>query len=336
MSAALIVHRAGPAVTVQDLGRPGWIAEGLSRGGALDVLALHEGAALLGQGADCAALEMGGTGGTFEATQDCRIALTGAPMRAALDGQRLAWCASHAMPAGARLEIGPCEAGMYGYLHVGGGIATKPFLNSRSAHLTARIGAPVAAGDRLPIGDDRGGPVGLTLPIAPRFDGGTLRVVPSYQTGLFADVERTRFAETAFVKDTRASRMGARLDPQGGGFHAEGGLSIVSDIISPGDIQMTGDGAPYVLLAECQTTGGYPRIGTVIAPDLPRVVQAPPGSGLRFRFVTLNEGRAAVARFHADLGGLRRKAHPLLRDPASIPDLLAYTLIGGVTAGDDL
>src|SRR6056297_4058110 len=122
MSGSLIVHRAGPSLTLQDLGRPGYLAFGLSRGGAADRLALAEGAALLGQGDDLAALEMAGMGGDFEAAQDLRIALTGAPMRAAIEGNRIAWNASHTLPKGAKLTIGGAEQGSYGYLHIGGGV----------------------------------------------------------------------------------------------------------------------------------------------------------------------------------------------------------------------
>ncbi|MBC7156079.1 MAG: urea amidolyase, partial [Rhodobacteraceae bacterium] len=147
MSRALIVHRAGPTTSVQDGGRPGFLAQGLSRGGAADRLALAEGAALLGQGAALAAIEMAGTGGVFEATEDVRIALTGAPMRATLGGAPLVWGASHRLRAGQPLEIGPAVAGVYGYLHVGGGIAVPPILGARGAHLAAGIGVVAGAGD---------------------------------------------------------------------------------------------------------------------------------------------------------------------------------------------
>jgi allophanate hydrolase len=106
--------------------------------------------------------------------------------------------------------------------------------------------------------------------------------------------------------------------------------------VQPGDIQLTGDGAPYILLAECQTTGGYPRIGTVLPCDLPVVVQAAPGTVLRFRFVTRAEGLAACAPEAGTFDDLRRRVRPLVRAAADIPDLLGHQLISGVTAGDDL
>jgi allophanate hydrolase len=336
MSAELIIHQAGPGVTVQDLGRSGFLAYGLSRGGAADRLALAEGAALLGQPEDTACLELAGMGGTFEATADCRIALTGAPMRASIDGTRLAWHASHLLPAGARLSIGAAESGSYGYLHIGGGIATPPVLGARATHLAAGIGAPLAAGDRLPLGADTGTRTGMTFTPEPRFSGGAVRLVPSLQTDLFSPAERARFTSTTFTRDTRGNRMGVPLLSDGAGFHIEGGLSVLSEVIVPGDVQITGDGTPFVLLSECQTTGGYPRIGSVLPADLPRVAQARAGDMLRFTFVTLDEACTIEARAAEARASLPRLLRPLIRDPHSISDLLAYQLISGVTAGDDL
>ena len=104
--AGLIVHRPGSACTVQDMGRPGYLEHGLSRGGAMDVQALAEGAALLGQAPELAALEMAGTGAEYEARGDLRIALTGAEMEATIDGAAVAWNASHPLREGQRLRIG--------------------------------------------------------------------------------------------------------------------------------------------------------------------------------------------------------------------------------------
>ena len=152
----LQVHQVGPGVAVQDFGRPGFLAKGLTRGGAADLLAVHEGAALLRQSPECAVLEMVGTGGTFEATQDMRVAFTGAAMTVSIDGDAVAWNASHVLPAGAQLVIGPTRDGTYGYLHVGGGFATDPILGARATHQSTGLGALVAAGDFLPVGGGDG------------------------------------------------------------------------------------------------------------------------------------------------------------------------------------
>lgn len=331
----LIVHAAGPACTVQDQGRVGFTDRGLSQGGAADLLALHEGAALLRQSPGLAALEMGGMGGRFEAAQDLRIALAGAPMRARIDGEPVAWHASHRLARGQVLDIGGATAGVYGYLHVGGGIATPEVLGARACHRVAGLGRPVAAGDHLPVGEDRGTATGLRLDISDRFHGGTLRIMESMQTALFPADVLDRFTHTAFHRGARANRMGVEMVSDGGGFAADGQLNIVSEVVQPGDIQMTGDGQPYVLMPECQTTGGYPRIGTVLPCDLPRVAQAPQGAPLRVRFVSLEEAMAAHRAHAAHLDRLPRAPVPLIRDPRDIPDLLSYQLVSGAISATD-
>lgn len=336
MNRHLKVLRAGPSITVQDQGRPGYLAFGLSRGGAADILALLEGAALLGQDASLAALEMAGMGGEFEASEDMRIALTGAPMRASIEGAGLQWNASHLLPKGARFSIGAAISGCYGYLTLGGGIDGPERLGAQSAHLAAGIGRSLHEGDILPLGPDTHSEVGLKIDALPRFEGGTVRIVPSLQTEFFAPSEIARFEATQFKRDTRGNRMGVRIVPDGDGFHTEAGLSVLSEVIVPGDVQVTGDGTPFVLLSECQTTGGYPRIGSVLPMDLPRVAQARAGATLRFEFATLEEAVALERREAARRKALRGDVRPLIRSPHAIADLLSYQLISGATAGYDL
>ncbi len=330
----LMVHRIGPACTVQDQGRIGYLDQGLSRSGAADILALHEGAALLGQSPDLAALEMAGMGGSFEATQRTRIALTGAAMQASIDGSPIVWNASHVLEQGQTLTIGATVQGNYGYLHLEGGIETELFLGSRATHLTAKIGRAVAVGDVLPAGKTAGDGR-MKLSPSERFNGGTLRVVASFQTALFDDETLDRFAQTEFTRGARANRMGMQLESNGPGFAAKDQLNILSEVITPGDIQMTGTGNPFILLPECQTTGGYPRIATVLPCDMPKAAQTPAGGTVRFEFVTLEQAVEIDAAFRADLARLPGRVEPLIRDPHDIPDLLSYQLIGGVISATD-
>ena len=334
MTATLTVRSAGPSLTVQDLGRPGYRASGLTRSGAADPVALHEGAALLGQDANMAAIEMVGMGGSFSVDADCRIALTGAIMAASIDGAPLAWNSSHLLPAGATLTIGGATGGTYGYLHLGGGLDTPVRMGSRAFHLSCGIGQPLAAQDRLPIGKDPGGPVGYGLPRDSRFNGGKLRIVASMQTDQFDEATRTRFTQTTFRRDARANRMGVRMDKDGEGFFSGNQLNIVSEVIVPGDIQITGDGAPFVLMCECQTTGGYPRIGTVIPCDLPRVAQAQAGTPISFEFIDLDTALTLERAARAEIRKLGTRLFPLVRDPHDIRDLLAYQLVGGAISAD--
>ncbi len=335
MMARLKIHRAGPGLTVQDLGRVGYVDAGISRGGAADRKAIAEGAALLGQSDALPVLEMMGMGGEFEVDQDCRIALTGAPMRAQIDCTQLAWNASHMLPAGARLTIGAALQGCYGYLHLGGGLLAQKHLGSFATHLSAGIGRLLQAGDVLEVGEDSRSQTGDYLDQDDRFLGGDVRIVASFQTALFSQAQRDRFQATPMKRDARANRMGVKLDPIGAGFQADGGKTVISESIMPGDIQITGDGTPFVLMSECQTTGGYPRIGTVLPCDLPKVAQAPAGAELRFRFVGLDQAILLEQEDAALRASYGRLMQPLIRDPRSMGDLLSYNLISGMIAGDE-
>lgn len=333
MTGALSVLTAGPALTVQDLGWQGYLAHGLTRGGAADVLALHEGAALLGQNPAFSGIEMVGMGGLFTASVDTVIALTGARMTASIDSAPVLWNASHALPAGAKLSIGGALEGTYGYLTVLGGIDMPLVMGARSSHLKSGIGRVLAPGDTLPLGATSVQQLPeRALDPTPRFGGGTVRIVPSIQTDQFTPETLARFSLTAFKRDPSGNRQGVRLASDGDGFFVDGGLSIVSEVISEGDIQMTGDGAPYILMCECQTTGGYPRIGTVIPADLPRVAQASVGAPLRFTFVTLGEARKIEQQDRAMRRALPNCVRALIRDPRNMSDLLSYQLVGGVVS----
>jgi biotin-dependent carboxylase-like uncharacterized protein len=331
----LQVHQAGPGVTVQDLGRPGFLGQGMSQGGVADWRALAEGAGLLGHSVDCAAIEMAGFGGQFSVTVPTRIALTGGVMTATLDGAPVSWNASHSIAPGQVLSIGGARRGVYGYLHVAGGIDLPPFLGSRATHLTGGIGSALTAGDTVAIQADAGGHVVLALPPPNRFTGGVVRILPTAQTYLFAPADIARFEATPFMRDTRGNRQGVRMVSEGAGFAADGQLSIVSEMIMPGDIQMTGEGTPFVLMPECQTTGGYPRIGTVIPADLPIVAQAAPGTGITFQFVSFDTALAAHETPDQVRANAARTATPMLRDPHEISDLLSYQLISGMIAGTE-
>lgn len=335
MTRSLVIESAGPGLTVQDFGRPGLRSFGLSIGGAADTLALVEGAVLLGQDHALAAIEMAGFGGVFRVSAGkVAIALTGAAMRADLDGAPLQWNASHEISEGQRLSIGGASSGSYGYLHVSGGIDAPRFLGSRSTHLTAGIGEPLQAGQELPIGGSPGeNPGGFFLEPEDRLAGGEIRAVRSMQTDRFTDDEIRRFEETEFTRSARANRMGVRMEFDGEPFSASGQLSILSEVIVPGDIQLTGEGRPYVLLPECQTTGGYPRIGTVVPQDLPAVAQAGAGRKIRFRFVDQEEALKSQVSAREAAERICASLRPLTRHPDDISDLLSYQLISGAISG---
>ncbi|KQB17302.1 biotin-dependent carboxyltransferase family protein [Rhodobacter capsulatus] len=334
MTGYLEVISAGPGISVQDLGRPGYTAFGLSTGGAADRRALWEAAALLGQSGPQAALELPLTGGRFRVTAPSRIALTGAPMQASRDGKPLIWNASHLLAPGECLDLRPGESGVYGYLSLAGGLLTPETLGARATLAAAGLGTPVHAGLRLPFGADPAPDAAPQhLPPEDRFTGGALRVIAGPQTALFDTETRTRAFATRF-RAGPASRQGLALLQDGAAFATETS-GLLSDFIGPGDIQMTGTGQAVVLLADCQTIGGYPRLGTVIPLDLPRAAQARPGTALRLVEIPLDAAETASPPEALWLAQIRRLLRPLTRDPRDMTDLLAYQLISGMIRGDE-
>lgn len=334
MTGFLEVISAAAGISVQDLGRPGFTALGLSQGGAADRLALWQAAALLGQSAPLACLELPLTAARFRVGTATRIALTGAPMRANLDGRALRWNASHRLDPGAVLELRPDALGVYGYLSLAGGLRTAETLGSRATLAAAGLGTPVTAGMRLPIGPDpTPGAQDLCLPPEDRCSGGRLRLIAGPQTALFDAATRARAYETPFTAGP-ASRQGLALRHDGAPFETRT-AALLSDFIGPGDVQCTGTGQPVILLAECQTIGGYPRLGTVIPVDLGLAAQARPGTMLRLCPISLAEAETASPPEATWLARLRGQLRPLIRHPRDIPDLLGYQLISGAVRGDE-
>lgn len=335
MSAHLDILSAGPGVSMQDLGRPGHLATGLARGGAADRLALFEAAALLGLPGVVAGIEMAGSGGRFRVSAPTRFALTGAVMQASIDATPLPWHASHKLYPGQELYIAGAKSGVFGYLTPFGGVQTPLVLGSRAAHLAVGLGAVLCAADSLPIGPDpTPDAASMRLRLRDRFSGGGIRLMPGPQTDLFAPETLAAFLAATFTRSATGNRQAVRLDHGGAPFPADI-QGLASDLVTPGDIQMAGDGVAYVLLSECQTTGGYPRIATVIDADLPLIAQTPPGAKLRFNLLTLAQADAAFCPEAGLIAALRANVAPLIRNPHDMGDLLSYQLIGGVVSGSE-
>jgi biotin-dependent carboxylase-like uncharacterized protein len=328
MSGLEILSLAGPA-SVQDGGRPGWQRWGVPEGGALDIHALAEGQALLGNAPDAAALEMPGAGGRFRAQAAMVVATSGAEMALRVNGVARGWRSALALGPGETLEIGAAREGAIGYLHLPGGIDAPVELGARSAHRRAGLGLVPTAGDVLrPLG--RGGVAGRSLPRPAHFDRRCIRAMWGPQSALFDAASRARFAAETWTATPFRDRQGIRIAAAGGPFEAALGLTTLSEAVVLGDIQMLGTGEPVVLLADRQPTGGYPRIATAISADLPALVQMPPSTGFRFEMVDRATALAAQAALRAEIAALPERVVP-----APAEGLAAINLIGGVVRGDE-
>ena len=329
---ALIVKACGPMTSIQDGGRFGFQRYGVSASGAMDRLALACANALVGNAPGAAGLEFMLMGGTFEAEGgSVRVALAGAPCPVALDGQPVPAMTSVTVRPGQTLSVGAAQAGVYAYLAVAGGLALTPQLGSLSLQPRAGIGGvdgrACRAGDRLPLvlpGAPDGPELALDpLPLDPE---APVRVVLGPQDDYFTPEGIETFLASAYAVSREADRMGYRLT--GPKIAHARGFNIVSDGIVTGSVQVPGSGEPIVMMADRQTTGGYPKLATVISADLRLVAQRRAGEEIRFAAVGIEEAQAA-ARERADLvRGLAASARPVRGGLPGPEELLSLNLAG--------
>ncbi len=334
MTAALEIIAPGPLTTVQDRGRNGWLRYGVPGSGALDCCALAVANVLVGNRPDAGALEMTLAGATLAVRGAAlRIAVAGADMPLAIDGAAAARDRSYTLAPGAVLRIGTAPRGARAYLAVAGGFAIAPVFGSVATHLRAGIGGcdggALKAGMVLPVaGPAPAGPERRFAGAMPRSP--HIRVVLGPQDDYFTEQAAATLAAAEFTVTPRADRMGLRL--AGPALSHAKGFNIVSDGIAPGSIQVPGDGQPIILLADRQTTGGYPKIATVISADLPTLGQMRPGDRIRFEAVGLAAAVAARRALLAWIEALPQRAVPITRALES-ERLLGANLISGVTDG---
>ncbi|WP_424812784.1 biotin-dependent carboxyltransferase family protein [Roseococcus sp. YIM B11640] len=300
---SLRILEGGLFTTVQDLGRHGHQRLGVPPSGALDPVSLRTANMILGNPPGMAALEMCRFGGTLEVeAESVRVALAGADAASELPLLR-----SRTLRRGETLRIGRIAGGAL-YLAVEGGFALKPVLGSLSTYTRAGFGG--LHGGRLQPGDV----LPLALSAAPRrreralphpVPAGRdrpLRVILGPQAGHFTEGAIDALLSAAFSVTTEADRMGLRLS--GPLLTHSGAPEIASDGNATGCLQVPGNGQPIVLLPDRHTTGGYPKIATVITADLHRLGQSVPGTVLRFEAVAPEQARVALARLESAMAGL--------------------------------
>ena len=292
---------SGLFTTVQDMGREGFGALGVSASGAADPVALRIGNRLVGNSEDAAALEMTLLGGEFLFPGGGVAALTGSDFGATLDGALVATWTSTRIGAGQVLTLGPTRSGARCYLCLQGGIAVKPFLGSASTHVLSGLGGfegrPLRKGDELPLGPVTGAFVRRTVAAAglqrltPRK---RLRVTPGPQQDWFPEDSQQRLYSSAYCVTEESNRMGLRLEGRPVALRPERASgSMITEGVSLGAIQIPDAGQPIILFVEQQTTGGYPKIANVISADLSSVGQLRPRDEIRFERVSMETAISA-------------------------------------------
>jgi antagonist of KipI len=292
----LVVESAGLQTTVQDFGREGYGALGVSASGAADAVALRIGNLLLENKAGAPALEMTLTGGTFLFPDGAVICLAGANFGAQMDGRALELWRPHAILPGKRLTLGATRDFARCYLCVAGGVGVADFMGSASTHLLSGLGGwegrALRKGDVLQIGSLqmnirrrklRPGVLEILKPEK------KLRVTRGPQFDWFSEEARGALENGAFVVNEDSNRVGLRLD--GPRLAMRENAEMISEGAPVGAIQVTPSGQAILLFVEQQTTGGYPKIANVIGTDLHSVGQLRPRDTIRFEEVSLVAAR---------------------------------------------
>ncbi|XYD10773.1 biotin-dependent carboxyltransferase family protein [Methylobacterium sp. NMS12] len=334
---ALVIDSAGPGVTLQDGGRHGYLRYGITAAGPMDPLMHAAANRAASNPLDATAVEIS-TGGVTVSVQDgaVGIALLAPGFRVALDGVPLPDTVALTVEPGQTLVVRAGDAGAWGYLAVAGRLDVAPVLGSAATHTRSGLGGldgrGLAAGDRLPVAESRtpdGPPQRLVAPWLGR-DGREIRVVLGPQDDYFAPDQIAAFLAGPWTVSPRGDRMACFVD--GTPLTHAKGHDIVSDGVAMGAIQVPGNGLPIILMADRQSTGGYPKIATVIGPDLGRLAQVRGGARLSFRRVTVAE---AVAARRAERDLLREAVprEPVIRTDFASDFLLGLNLVGGVTDG---
>ena len=285
-----------PAVqtTVQDLGRTGFRHLGVGWSGAMDRLSLIIGNYLVGNAKDAAGLELCIPPARIRFDTACIIALTGADCSARLDDAALGVGCRALVNAGQTLDLSVARSGVRAYLCIAGGIDVPPVLGSRSTDLQAGLGGLegrlIRRGDELRFCASRSS-YRMGANVAMPQMGTSLRLIPGPDANSFSAVSSELLYEGSWKVSAQSNRMGYRLE--GPALVRQDNEELKSHAVFPGTIQVPSGGAPIVLMADAQATGGYPRIASVIAADQWQLAQIP--GGTRIRFVPSTRAAALLA-----------------------------------------
>jgi antagonist of KipI len=313
----MIVTRAGFLTSVQDLGRTGFREFGVSTSGALDPFALRVANLLVGNDEGAAALEIT-LGGLRLLFNDERIvAWCGGEFDVHIGSQPLPAGHGAHLRAGEELKFGPPKIGCRCWVAISGGIEVPLVLNSRSTDLRANFGGfegrALRDGDQLPLGEPRRSQTAVTAGISswtaphdwvsPAKRDPILRFIRVTDWDRFNTSMLQRFSSEAFTVSADSDRMGVRLE--GPDLKRIDSADLVSEAVASGTIQVPPSGKPILLLGDCQTIGGYPKIAHVITVDLGIAAQLRAGDHVRFSEVTLRDAHRLLLKRERELERFR-------------------------------
>jgi antagonist of KipI len=306
---SVMIRKPGILTTVQDLGRCGARGFGINPNGAMDRASVRSLNIVVGNPESAAVLEMHFPAAEIEFECDTFFAIGGADFAAELDGKSLRNCTTATAAKGNVLKFTKRTSGQRAYLAVHGGFHVPAWLGSSSTNLAAMIGGhegrKLAAGDRIECSSSNGS-ASLTVgeSVQPRSGSvAAIRVTSGSEYGLLTAISERDFTDEAFTLTRDCNRMGYRLN--GKALNLLHPYELVSAAVNFGTIQLLPDGQIIVLMADHQTSGGYPRIGNVVSVDLPVLAQCGPGDSVRFQIVSIEEAERLAMRFEQELKYLR-------------------------------
>jgi antagonist of KipI len=310
---SILVKKAGILTTLQDLGRKGFRRFGINPNGAMDQTAVRLINSLLGNDENAAVLEMHFPASEFFFEEPAACALGGADFSASLDGESVENWRIFFAGQGTELKFSQKISGNRAYLAVQGGFKTENWLASASTNLKAKIGGlhgrKLQSGDRI-LFNQIAHPKSripkfrisnALVPFYSKFP--TVRLVAGAEFEMLTAGSRKNLFGENFLITQNSDRMGFRL--AGAGLYLLDEKELVSSAVNFGTIQLLPDGQLIVLMADHQTSGGYPRIANVVTMDLPLLAQLGANDKVAFHLISLEEAENLLVRFEKDLNFLK-------------------------------
>ncbi|MDX8047582.1 biotin-dependent carboxyltransferase family protein [Gracilibacillus sp. S3-1-1] len=323
----MTIKKAGLLTTIQDLGRRGFQKYGVIASGVMDTFSHRVANILVGNKEEMPTLEMTLIGPTIQFDKDVLIAICGGDLSATIEGEKVALWRPVFVKAHTELKFGNSKEDCRAYLAVAGGFEIPTVMNSRSTYIRASIGGfkgrALQVDDELTFGEisDMSQQIITQLQalsddrvieekwmvdpdrVLEREVGQPIRFTKGREFHLFTEASKRTFLREEYLISTQSDRMGYRLEGEKLSLAEE--AEMISEAVNFGTIQVPADGNPIILLADRQTTGGYPKIGQVISVDLPVLAQAKPGDRIRFVEISLAEAQRLYIKVERKIAELK-------------------------------
>ena len=312
------ILKPGMYTTIQDIGRYNHQKSGMSVSGAMDQFSLRVANILVGNIDNEACLETTLFGLKIKFEGDALIAITGANLMPMINNKAIDMWSGIKVLNGDELSFGTPESGCRSYIAIQHGIDVPEVMGSKSTYVKGKVGGfngrMLKAGDEIKI--NQAGESDFTsikkLPIElipSYYKDNIVRVIMGPQDNYFTKNGIYTFLDSEFEVTNEADRMGYRLS--GPKISHITSADIISDGITMGSVQIPGEGAPIIMMADRQTTGGYTKIATIITPDINIVGQLKPGDSIRFEVINIEEAHRIYRKYIKDFDSIRESVEKL-------------------------